>query len=120
MPGAARPAHAHSVGISRGDYRLLNSNVEVELIFARPELASAVPRLDANRDGVVSAREITDARDAINETILHGIAVKTPSGPCVGTLQDVVLTEEDGLVVQTVDITRSASGMAVRRNPKLR
>lgn len=100
--GTVRPTHAHSVGISRGNYRLLGSHVEVELIFARPEMASAVPRLDPNRDGVVSARALTEAQDAIAETVLHGIAVQAPAGPCVGTLQDVVLTEEDGLTIRAV------------------
>jgi hydrogenase/urease accessory protein HupE len=100
--GAARPACAHSVGISRGDYRLRGSQVEVELVFARSELARAIPGLDADRDGVISAHEIADSQGVIDEVILRGIALQVPSGLCVGTLQDVSLTEEDGLAIRAV------------------
>lgn len=99
---AVGPAYAHTIGVSRGDYRLLGANVTVELVFARPELAGAVPELDTNQDGLVSSPEIANARSAIDQAIVQSLEVRAPSGPCVGALADVALTEQDGLSIRAV------------------
>jgi hydrogenase/urease accessory protein HupE len=99
---AAATADAHTVGVSRGEYGLAGANVTVELVFARLELAGAVPGLDANQDGSLSRREVADARSAIEETIIGRLAVGAPFESCVGTLQGAALAEEDGLLIRAV------------------
>jgi hydrogenase/urease accessory protein HupE len=95
-------AHAHTVGVSRGTYRLLGPTVEAELIFARPELSTIIPQLDANLDGTLSEAEVTNARDSLATTIVQHVAIRTPTSPCTGTLHETALTEEDGLVLRAI------------------
>jgi hydrogenase/urease accessory protein HupE len=92
-------AFAHTVGLSRGDYRIAGANVDVELVFARPELAAAVPTLDADHDGAISELEMRGARRAIEDAIVHGVVVRGASTPCSGGLRDLRLTEQDGISV---------------------
>jgi hydrogenase/urease accessory protein HupE len=99
---ALTSAQAHIVGISRGSYRLVDTNVEAELIFARPELITIIPQLDANLDGTLSEVEVTNAHNAIATTIVQNIAIRTPTAPCTGTLQEVAFTEEDGLSIRAL------------------
>jgi len=94
-------AQAHTVGISRGTYRVIGTTVEAELIFARPELSTAIPQLDANLDGTLSEVEVTGARSAIATTIVQNVAIRTLTAPCAGTLQETALTEEDGLFIRS-------------------
>jgi hydrogenase/urease accessory protein HupE len=88
------------VGVSRGVYRFVGSEVDAELIFARPELIAAIPQLDANQDGSLTEFEVTAARTALDTTIVQPLLVRGPSVPCAGTLKSAALTEEDGLSVQ--------------------
>jgi len=91
---------AHTVGISRGDYRVVGNEVIADLVFARPELAGSVPGLDSNRDGTVSQTELSAGRNAIENFLVRGLDVRVQSGSCIGVLQDVVLTEEDGISIR--------------------
>jgi len=96
----AAPALAHTVGVSRGEYRVSGSTLEAELVFARPELAAAVPGLDADRDGSVSAAEVAESGRLLDDAIVRGLEVRAPSGPCEGHLANAALTEQDGLAVR--------------------
>jgi len=98
----AAPAGAHTVGVSRGEYRLSDSTVAVELVFARSELAAAVPGLEADRDGSISAVELEGAKALLGDTVLRGLQIGSPSRLCQGALEGVKLTEQDGLAVQTI------------------
>jgi HupE / UreJ protein len=98
----ARAVFAHSIGLSRGDYRLQGSDLTAELIFARPELLVVVPELDSERDGVITPAEVAGARGALERIVVQGLAVTAPDGPCAGTLRDAALTEQDGLIVRAV------------------
>src|SRR4030095_16631165 len=60
-----RLADAHAVGISRGEYELHGNTVSASLVFARPEIATVVPSIDANHDGTVSDVELQKARHEI-------------------------------------------------------
>jgi hypothetical protein len=92
-------ASAHTVGISRGSYRITGSSVSVELVFARQELIDAFAQLDRNTDGAVSESELTIARGDIDAAIVGGLQVQTVAGGCAGDLQNVALTDQDGIVV---------------------
>ena len=96
----AAPARAHTVGVSRGEYRVSGSTLEAELVFARPELAAAVPGLDADRDGSVSAAEVAESGRLLEDAIVRHLEVHVPSGPCEGRLENAALTEQDGLAVR--------------------
>lgn len=95
-------AYGHTVGISRGDYRLNGADVLTELVFARPELAGSVPGLDSNHDGTISQSEVNSGRDAIDKFFIAGLDVRSASGLCTGTLTDVELTEEDGIILRAL------------------
>jgi hydrogenase/urease accessory protein HupE len=95
-----RPVYAHAVGISRGEYERRGDTVTATLHFARPELAGALPELDADRDGSISDGELRAGSRVVDATIVQGITVATAAGRCAGTLQDARLTEEDGLSIR--------------------
>ena len=59
-------ASAHTVGISKGEYRVDGANIDATLVFARQELLEAVTGLDANRDGALSESELWHARAGID------------------------------------------------------
>lgn len=96
------PAGAHTVGISRGEYRVRAREVAATLVFARPELALAVPQVDADQDGSISPREAAAASAALDVAIAQAIDVRSISSSCSGRLLSVRLTEEDGLAMEAV------------------
>jgi len=111
----AAPASAHSVGISRGDYRVSGDRVEVELTFARPELAAAIPGLDADRDGALSAAEVQAAAPRLAEALVEGLVIRSAKAVCPGALAGVGLAEEDGVVIRsTYRCERNAEGIVAR------
>jgi hypothetical protein len=96
----AGPAAAHEIGLSRGLYTATEDTVELELVFARAEAAQAMPRLDADRDGLIDARELDDAGGALASDVVDQIAVEAEGERCPGELLGASLTEEDGLAVR--------------------
>lgn len=93
-------ARAHTVGMSKGEYRIQGAGVSASLVFARQELIDAVTILDANRDGAISVSELAAARAGIDATIARQLEIRNPSGPCMAALGDLALTEQDGIVIQ--------------------
>lgn len=92
-------AVAHTLGLSMGDYRAEGSSVRVTLTFARAELAALLPALDANRDGHITAIEVSDARDLLRTRLLDRIHV-TSGAACPARILDVGLVEGDGVLVR--------------------
>jgi hydrogenase/urease accessory protein HupE len=99
---AAGSADGHTVGISRGDYRVLGADVTTDLVFARPEVAGAIPGLDVNHDGTLSQSEVDAGRAAIENAFILGLGVRSQADSCRGVLQDAALTEEDGVLIRAV------------------
>lgn len=91
---------AHTVGISRGEYRVVGPVINAELVLARPELLGAIPGLDINRDGALSQSELSAGRASVEDVFVHGLEVRTPSASCAGALQDLLLSEEDGVAIR--------------------
>jgi hypothetical protein len=77
--GSVGTLQAHTVGISRGEYRTLGTAINTELVLARPELLGAVPGLDVNRDGVLSQSELSAGRASVEDAFVHGLEVRTPA-----------------------------------------
>jgi hydrogenase/urease accessory protein HupE len=98
----AGSAFAHAVGVSRGEYRVSGSRVAVELIFARPELASSVPSLDPDGDGSVSAEEVAAAHPLLARAFLQTLELRTTSGRCSEAFEGALTTEGDGIMVRAL------------------
>lgn len=99
LMAASGSAGAHTVGVSRGEYRPEGSSLRAELTFARPELASAVAGLDIDGDGRLSAQEVASGHELIGAAVLSGLEVKAAPGPCRGELESVSLVSNDGVIV---------------------
>jgi hydrogenase/urease accessory protein HupE len=96
----SRPAAAHAIGLSRGDYRVTADGVDVALVLARAEAMAMVPSLDADGRGSIDEGSLRLARSALARNTIDKIRVTTPGGPCASTAVDASLTEEDGLEVR--------------------
>ena len=108
-------ARAHSVGVSRGEYRLSGGGVEAQLVFAGAEVAAAVPGLDADGNGSVSAAELAREGPLLGEAIVSRLELRTPIDRCRGTLLGAALMEQDGLAVRAAfRCGRGAGGLTLR------
>lgn len=94
-----RVAVAHTLGISSAEYFARGASVTGKVAFARSEVASLAPAVDANRDGHLTPAEISAARGLLTEKLVRRIEVKTDAGACTGLLTDAGLLEEDGLLL---------------------
>ena len=110
----ARPAAAHTVGVSRGDYRVSGTGLEAELTFARPELEGAVPGLDENGDGVLTAAEVLAGRPPLAGLLARGLEVRSGSRACDGGFAGAELTEQDGLALRAAYRCPGSGAMSVR------
>jgi hypothetical protein len=106
-------ANAHAVGISRGEYELRGNAVSASLVFARPEIATIAPAVDADHDGIISERELENARPQLDAAIVSRIRVSDATAECHGRLTATSLTEEDGLSIHAVFDCASAPASAV-------
>ncbi|MCW5836746.1 MAG: HupE/UreJ family protein [Labilithrix sp.] len=93
------PAAAHTIGLSTGEYTAAGASLVVKLAFARGEVASLAPIVDANRDGHITPAEIASARGVLKDKVLGRIAVSAGGARCTPALTDAALTEEDGLLL---------------------
>jgi hypothetical protein len=105
-------ANAHAVGISRGEYELRGNTVSASLVFARPEIATIVPAIDADHDGTISERELENARPQLAAATVSRMQVSDATADCHGTLTTTNLTEEDGLSIHAVFDCASAPSSA--------
>jgi hydrogenase/urease accessory protein HupE len=96
----ALPAAAHKVGISRGVYRTEGSDLQAEITFARPELAAALPEVDANGDGTLSADELVRGHAPLARAAVAGLEVSVRTLPCPGELEHAELTAYDGVALR--------------------
>jgi hydrogenase/urease accessory protein HupE len=74
------PVFAHTVGVSRGEYRASGGTLTADLVFARPELTASLGRLDA-------------------EALITALEVRSTSGTCRGRLLGTAPTDQDGIAV---------------------
>jgi hydrogenase/urease accessory protein HupE len=92
-------ADAHAIGLSSGEYTARGSALVGKLAFARGEVASLAPSLDANRDGHVTASEVEASRSLLKEKVLARVEVTAGGQRCTPNLTDAGLTEQDGLLL---------------------
>ena len=109
-----RAATAHAVGISRGDYDMRGSTVKASLVFARPEVAAAIPAIDIDRNGTISEDELQNAKRELATAIVEKTQVEAGAASCRGRLESASLAEEDGLAIRALfDCPTSASAAIV-------
>jgi len=95
----SRSSWAHTIGLSSGEYTARGTSLVARLSFARAEVASLAPALDANRDGHVTALELEAGRGLVREKLLRKIEVTAGGAPCTVSLTDAGLTEQDGMLL---------------------
>lgn len=109
---AAVPAVAHQVGLSRGAW-VVGDAIDVELTFARPDVLTLFPSIDADHDAVISDAELAAAS---RETAALWTKVKVVKGDaaCAVVAGKAGLVEGDGVVVAaTVDCAQGAGDVVV-------
>jgi len=99
---AARPARAHEVGLSRGEYAARGASVTAQITFARRDVITLVAGLDADHDGTLTAAELERDRDAIAGAIVGRLHVRGDGAACPGELAEARLAEEDGVSFQAI------------------
>jgi hydrogenase/urease accessory protein HupE len=92
-------ADAHAIGLSTGEYTAKGDSVVVKMAFARGEVASILPNLDANRDGHVTALEVESAKNDFETKVLTKVHVSAGGSACTPVLLGAALTEADGLAI---------------------
>ncbi len=96
----ARGASAHSIGLSRGEYRALNDFVAAKYVFAGTELATTLPEVDTDGDGTLSEAELQRGRDVIDRSIVQATLVQADGSECPARLEGVQADDNDVVVVR--------------------
>src|SRR5438477_2909886 len=96
----ARPAGAHQPGLSRGEYVLEGDRVMIELSFAHRELATAIPALDEDHDGQLTAQELTSdgATSVLHRDLLARVELRSGGRQCAITPISRAIDGEDAVL----------------------
>lgn len=102
----ARPARAHTAGISTAEFVLDPApgpdggvTVSGRLVFARGEIEGPLS-LDRNRNGVVEASDLEAASADLRKLVEGGVEVTAGADVCRGELRSSALVEGDGLELE--------------------
>jgi hydrogenase/urease accessory protein HupE len=90
-------ARAHSVGLSRGEYRVAGSSVDVKLVFSGVELAATLPDVDSDRDGKISAVELASGVAILDTAIVQRLDLRMDGARCSGLMQGATLADSDAV-----------------------
>lgn len=94
---ASRPAWAHVMGVSRGDYTPEGSRLHAEIAMRMDDAALAVAGLDADGDGRVSPAEVDRAAPALKAALLDSLEVIADGTRCTAALDEARIDLPDGL-----------------------
>jgi hydrogenase/urease accessory protein HupE len=97
---SSRPADAHTIGLSRGEYRVTEQGMDVTIVLAQAEMLAVVPALARGAAGPIDAASLASARADLERATIDRIRVTTQGAGCAGALVDASLTERDGLAVE--------------------
>lgn len=95
----AQRAFAHVVGVSSGEYRLDGRVLYGEIGMANRELATWLPAIDTNHDGLIDPDEVSVGRDIVARALLAGMIVSANATACSGSLERAWVMEDDGRAV---------------------
>jgi hypothetical protein len=93
----ARPASAHVIGLSRGEYAPRGAAVTAEITLRVDDAMLAVSSLDADGDGRVSPDELARGRTALNVAFFDPLTITGDGQRCTSSLGDVAFDPPDGL-----------------------
>ncbi|MCL2776581.1 MAG: HupE/UreJ family protein [Polyangiaceae bacterium] len=96
-------ALAHAIGLSSAEYTAHQSSLVMKATFARSEIASLLPALDANHDGHITAMEVQLAEggpQGLRRQIVERVIVTGDGAVCPGVLTDAALVDTDGFSVR--------------------
>ncbi|HEY8090649.1 MAG TPA: HupE/UreJ family protein [Polyangiaceae bacterium] len=94
---ATRTASAHVIGVSRGEYTPDGVEVRSSVVLRADDAALAVPGLDADGNGSVSAIELERARPEMKAVFVDGLTVSADGRRCEGAFEDASLDPPDGV-----------------------
>ncbi|HVZ87096.1 MAG TPA: HupE/UreJ family protein [Polyangia bacterium] len=115
-----RPAAAHALRVSSGEYRLDGAVLYGDLGMASRALARLLPAVDADGDGFVDSPELAAGHDAVARALVSGLTVTADGHACPGTLDRAwALEAEDGVVFQVHFVCPSVPGRLVIAAPIL-
>ena len=104
-----RPASAHAVGVSSGEYRLDGQVLSGDLGMSGREVARLLPAIDTNHDGSIDGDELVAGRDAFARALVGGFTVEADGKACAGSLDRAWVLEGEGGVVCQVRYTCPAA-----------
>jgi hypothetical protein len=93
----ARPAAAHVIGLSRGEYTVRGSAIEAEITLRLDDAALAVPGLDANDDRTVTPDEIARSQGRLAAAFFGALAIAADGQACKPGPGDAAFDAPDGL-----------------------
>jgi hydrogenase/urease accessory protein HupE len=93
-------ASAHTTGVSRGEYRADSGTVHALYIFSGRELATTLPDIDANHDGVLSSAEVAGGAHALDTFIVQSSDVEADGVSCKPALDSVKTAEADAVEIR--------------------
>jgi hypothetical protein len=97
----ARPASAHTVGLSNGHYSFTGQTLAADMTFAQRELVTVVPEVDADHDGELDREELDGGAAALTRAVVGGVTVTADGVACAGALERAwPLEGENGIVVR--------------------
>jgi hypothetical protein len=100
-----RPAFAHAVGLSSGEYRLAGKVLSGDVGMADRELARLLPEIDADHDGAIDGEELAAGREAVARALTSGLIVEADGEACPGRLDRAWAMEAEGGVVFQLHFT---------------
>jgi hydrogenase/urease accessory protein HupE len=93
----ARPASAHVIGLSRGDYTPRGTEVVAEITLRLDDAALTVPGLDANADRTVTPDEIARSEPQLFAAFFGALEIDADGQRCTPSLDDAAFDAPDGL-----------------------
>jgi len=100
-----RSAYAHAVGVSSGEYRLLDKVLYGDLGMAGREVARWLPAIDTDHDGAIDTDELAAGHEAVRRAVVGGVTVSADGKACPGSLDRAWALEGEGGVVFQVHCT---------------
>jgi hydrogenase/urease accessory protein HupE len=101
----ARPASAHAVGVSSGEYRIDGKVLYGDLGMSSREVARWLPAVDTDHDGSIDSAEMAAGRDTVAVALLAGLTATSDGAPCAGSVDRAWVTEADGTAIFQVHYT---------------
>ncbi len=96
----ASSAAAHSIGLSRADYRVSGDVVVATYVFSGAEVAAAMPEVDVDHDGRLSPAEISQAGEAVDRRVVDATIVDADGSTCRPHLDSVEAAYGDGVQIR--------------------